>query len=80
MLAASSGATPHGWSLGGRAPGREVAVPSIGAGVAALLAGWIVDGLLQPSLGTGVTLLLSFAVSTVVFFVARRWLLDLRGR
>ena len=55
-------------------------MPSIGAGLAALLAGWIVDGLLQPYLGTGVTLLLSLAFSTVVFFVARRWLLELRGR
>jgi hypothetical protein len=55
-------------------------MPSIGAGLAALLAGWVADGLLQPYLGTGVTLLPSFAVSTVVFFVARRWLLELRGR
>jgi hypothetical protein len=55
-------------------------MPSIGAGLAATLAGWVVDGLLQPYLDTGVTLLLSFAVSTVIFFIARRWLLDLRGR
>jgi hypothetical protein len=55
-------------------------MPSIGAGLAALLAGWMIDGLLQPYLGTGATLLLSFAFSTVVFFVARRCLLELRGR
>lgn len=55
-------------------------MPSIGAGLAAMLAGWIVDGLLQPYLGAGATLVLSFAVSTVVFFAARRWLLELRGR
>jgi hypothetical protein len=55
-------------------------MPSIGAGLAATLAGWVVDGLLQPYLSTGLTLLLSFAVSTVVFFVARRWLHELRGR
>jgi hypothetical protein len=64
---------------GASSPG-EVAVPSIGAGLAAMLAGWMADGLLQPYLATGVTLLLSFAVSTVVFFVARRWLRELRGR
>jgi hypothetical protein len=58
----------------------EVRVPSIGAGVVASLAGWMVDGLLQPYLGTAVTLLLSFGLSTVVFFVARRWLIELRGR
>ena len=55
-------------------------MPSIGAALAALLAGWLVDGLLQPYLGAGVTLVLSFAVSTVVFFAARKWLRDLRGR
>ena len=55
-------------------------MPSIGAALAALLAGWLVDGLLQPYLGTSATLLLSFAVSTVVFFVARKWLRELRGR
>jgi len=55
-------------------------MPSIGAGLAGLLAGWLVDGLLQPYLGTSATLLLSLAVSTVVFFAARKWLLDLRGR
>jgi hypothetical protein len=55
-------------------------VPSIGAGLAASLAGWMLDELLQPFLGTVATLLLSFAASTVVFFVARRWLRELRGR
>jgi hypothetical protein len=55
-------------------------MPSIGAGLAALLAGWMVEGLLQPSLGTGATLVLSFVCSTIVFFGARKWLLELRGR
>jgi hypothetical protein len=55
-------------------------MPSIGAGLGALLAGWLVDGLLEPYLDTGATLMLSFAVSTIVFFVARRWLNELRGR
>jgi hypothetical protein len=40
----------------------------------------MVEGLLQPYLGTGVTLLLSLAVSTVVFYVGRKWLIELRGR
>jgi len=55
-------------------------VPTIGASLAASLAGWAVDGLIQPLLGTGVALVLSLTLSTVVFFVARRWLIDLRGR
>jgi len=54
-------------------------VPSIGAGLAATLAGFVVDGLLQPFLGTVPTLVLSFVVSTIVFFRARRWLRELRG-
>jgi hypothetical protein len=55
-------------------------VPSIGAGLAASLAGWMVDGLLQPFLGTGVAVVLSLVCSTVVFVFARRWLIELRGR
>jgi hypothetical protein len=54
-------------------------MPSIGASVAATLAGWLMDELLQPFLGTGPTLVISFAVSTVVFFLALRWLKELRG-
>jgi hypothetical protein len=57
---------------------REAWLPSIGAGLVAMLAGWIIDDLLQPLLGTGPTLFLSFVVSTVVFFVARQWLKGLR--
>jgi hypothetical protein len=40
----------------------------------------MVDDLLQPYLGTGATLVLSFVVSAIVFMVARKWLLELRGR
>lgn len=52
---------------------------SLGAGLAATLAGWMIDAALEPYLGTGLTLVLSFAGSTVVFFVARKWLKELRG-
>jgi hypothetical protein len=55
-------------------------MPSLGAGVAAMLAGWMIDGVLQPFLGVGLTLMLSFVGSTLVFFVAQRWLKDLRDR
>jgi hypothetical protein len=54
-------------------------MPSIGAALAATLAGWIVDAMLEPYLGVGPTLILSFACSTWIFFVARRWLTELRG-
>jgi hypothetical protein len=54
-------------------------MPSLGAGLAAMLAGWMIDAALEPYLGTGFTLVVSFAGSTVVFFVARKWLKELRG-
>lgn len=45
-----------------------------------MVAGWIIDDMLQPFLGMGLTLLLSFAGSTVVFFATRKWLRELRDR
>jgi len=54
-------------------------VPSLGAGLVASLAGWMIDDLVEPYLGMGVTLVLSFACSTIIFFVARKWLRELRG-
>jgi hypothetical protein len=54
-------------------------VTYIGAGLAAILVGWVVDALFQSYLGTGATLLLSFVISTVAFFLARRWLNALRN-
>jgi hypothetical protein len=55
-------------------------VPSLVAGLVASLSGWIVDDLFQPYLGTSATLVLSLVCSTLVFFVGRKWLIDLRGR
>ena len=50
----------------------------IGAGLVAIVVGWVIDALFQPYLGTGATLILSFVVSTIAFFMARRWLNELR--
>jgi len=55
-------------------------MPSLGAAVVASVAGWVIDDIAQPFLGTGLTLLVSFVASTVIFFVARKWLVDLRGQ
>jgi hypothetical protein len=55
-------------------------VPSLAAAAVASLAGWIVDDLFQPYMGTGVTLVLSLVASTVTFLYVRRWLVELRGR
>ncbi len=53
-------------------------MPAIGASLAAIVAGWVIDGVFEPYLGVGMTLLLSFAGSTLVFFVALRRLKNLR--
>lgn len=50
----------------------------IGAGLLAILVGWVIDALFQPYLGTVATLILSFVISTGAFFMARRWLNELR--
>jgi len=55
-------------------------VPSLAAAGVASLTGWILDELFQPYLGMGVTLALSFVVSTLIFFYVRRWLVELRGK
>jgi hypothetical protein len=44
----------------------------------ASLAGWVIQALLEPYLGMGFAMVLSFAGSTVIFFMARKWLLGLR--
>ena len=55
-------------------------MPSLAAAGVASLAGWVLDELIQPYLGMGVTLVLSFVVSTLIFFYVRRWLVELRGQ
>ena len=53
-------------------------MPYLGGSVAGMLAGWLVDGILEPILGQGPTLFVSFVVSTVVFYFAFKFLKDLR--
>lgn len=55
-------------------------MPSLAAGLVASLAGWMIDDVCQPYLGSGVTLFVSLVASTLVFFYARRWLRELRGK
>jgi len=55
-------------------------MPYLGAAVAGMLAGWMIAGVLEPYLGVGLTLMLSFVGSTVVFYVVQKWLKDLRDR
>ena len=43
-----------------------------------MVVGWIIDDLLRPLIGLGPTMLVSFVGSTVLFFVVRKWLKDLR--
>jgi hypothetical protein len=60
--------------------GQEVAMPSLYAGLLASLAGWLIVDLIQPFLGQVPAFVLSFVGSAAIFFVARKWLIDLRGR
>ena len=55
-------------------------MPSLAAAFTASLGGWIINELLEPYLGVGVTLVLSLVASTLIFYYTRRWLTDLRGR
>ena len=54
-------------------------MPSLMAGLVASVAGWFMDDLLEPYLGMGFTLALSFVCSTVIFLMVRKWLNELRG-
>ncbi len=55
-------------------------MPSLVAAATASLAGYVLDDLVQPYLGTGMTMLLTLVASTLIFFYVRRWLVDLRGQ
>ena len=55
-------------------------MPSLVAAAVASLGGWVLDDLIQPYLGMGMTLVLTLVASTLVFFYVRRWLVDLRGK
>jgi hypothetical protein len=46
--------------------------------MAAMIAGWMIDSLLDPWLGDSVTFVVSLVASTVVFFLMRNWLRQLR--
>jgi hypothetical protein len=43
-----------------------------------MLLGWMIDDMIRPLLGTGVTLVVSFVGSTIAFFWVRNWLKQLR--
>jgi hypothetical protein len=53
-------------------------MPSIGGAMAAIIAGWLIDGMFEGWLDSGATFALSLVGSTVVFFLMRNWLRRLR--
>jgi hypothetical protein len=57
---------------------RRSALPTLMAGVAASLAGWLIEDAVQPYAGVVVAASISLLVSTAVFVVLRKWLLGLR--
>jgi hypothetical protein len=54
-------------------------MPFVGATVAATLAGWFVDSLLESWASIFVRVMVGFVVSTVTFYWARLKLKELRG-
>ena len=46
--------------------------------MAAMISGWMIDGVLDPWVDGGLSVTLSLVASTVVFFVMRNWLRRLR--
>jgi len=53
-------------------------VLTLAASVVAMLAGWVLDSLLDPYLDGGNEMMVTLVVTSVVFFLARQWLTRLR--
>lgn len=53
-------------------------MPTLMAGLASSIAGWLIEDALQPHLGIAGGACVSLVVSTLVFLRLRRWLRDLR--
>ena len=53
-------------------------MPTLGASLAAVACGWLLEDWPRPLLGTGLTAATSLVLSGVVFFVIRNWLISLR--
>lgn len=54
-------------------------MPTFVAMLIASLAGWLVEGPVRALTGPGASLVVGLLVSTVVFFLARHFVSDLRG-
>ncbi len=54
-------------------------VPTLMAGLAGSVVGWMVEDLTQPYLPLPIRALLGLAAATAVFFLVRNWLRELRG-
>ncbi len=54
-------------------------MPTLLAALIASLAAWLVEAPVRALLGVGASLFVGFAVGTVVFFYAKRFVTDLRG-
>ena len=54
-------------------------MPTLAAALVASLAGWLIDEVAEPYLGAAFTVFVSFLCSTVVFYGARKWLIEMLG-
>lgn len=55
-------------------------MPTIGASIAASLLTWMLDDVISPYTNLFFRIMINLVVSIVVFYWARRALVDLRGR
>jgi hypothetical protein len=55
-------------------------VPTIGASIAASVVTWVLDDLISPHVSLFFRIMINLVVSILVFYRARRALVDLRGR
>jgi len=58
--------------------GYPVSVPSLAAALIASIGSWVIDSMVGSFLGFEARIFLSLIDSTLIYFYARRWLLQLR--
>lgn len=53
-------------------------MPSLAAAIAASIASWMIDAVIEPYVGFGTRIIISLVDSTFVYFYFRRWMINLR--
>jgi len=53
-------------------------MPTLAAAIAASIASWMIDAVIEPYFGIGTRIFISLIDSTFVYFYFRRWMINLR--